>query len=304
LDKKNKKKELKKFMGAPAAAPAPKAPSIASQIGWPNAKKSEAGKKEDAPDIKALPKLKKDLSPDIVIVNGENTAHGRGITEKFCQEFYALGVDVITTGNHVWDQREILSYIRRDPKLLRPANFPKNSTPGNGFYLHELMDGRKILVVNMMARLFMESLDDPFQVMEEILKEYQLGKNCHAIFVDFHGETTSEKMSFGHHFTGRISAMIGTHTHIPTADAHILSGGTAYMSDAGMTGDYDSVIGVKKEVAILRFTSKLPGDHMIPASENNTLCGALIVTSDNTGKAKSIEPIRIGDTLRQTMPIL
>ncbi len=251
---------------------------------------------------KYLPKLKAELNVDVTIVNGENAAHGRGITEKFCKQFYDLGVDCITTGNHIWDQREILKYITRDNKLLRPANYPSKTTPGNGFYLHQLMDGRKILIVNLMCRLFMDALDDPFQVMENILSEYKLGQNCDAIFVDLHGETTSEKMSFGHNFAGRISAVIGTHTHIPTADAHIMSGGTAYLSDAGMSGDYDSVIGIKKEMAITRFTKKLPGEHFIPASENMTLCGALVVTSDHTGKAKAIEPVRIGDTLSQAMP--
>lgn len=250
---------------------------------------------------KYLPKLKKDLNVDVAIVNGENAAHGRGITEKFCQEFYGWGADVITTGNHVWDQREILKYITKDDCLLRPANFPAQTTPGNGFKLFELMDGRRILVVNMMCRLFMDPLDDPFAVMESILKEYSLGKNCDAIFVDFHGETTSEKMSFGHHFSGRVSAVIGTHTHIPTADAHVMSGGTAYMSDAGMTGDYDSVIGMKKETAIHRFTRKVPGDHFIPASENMMLCGALVITGQN-GKAIDIEPLRIGDVLKETIP--
>ncbi len=253
---------------------------------------------------KYLPDLRKNLQVDITIVNGENAAHGRGITEKFCKEFYALGADVITSGNHIWDQREILKYITRDNRLLRPANYPKPTTPGNGLYLHEFSDGRKILVVNLMCRLFMDALDDPFRAMEDILSEYKLGLNCNAIFVDLHGETTSEKMSFGHHFAGKISAVIGTHTHIPTADARIIKGGTAYMSDAGMCGDYDSVIGVKKEMAIARFVKKLPGEHFIPASENMTLCGALVITNDNTGKAKQIEPIIIGDTLKQAMPVL
>ena len=250
---------------------------------------------------KHLPRLQKDLSPGVTIVNGENAAHGRGITEKFCSQFYEWGVDVITTGNHVWDQREILKYITRDPKLLRPANFPEKTTPGNGLYLHETKDGQKILVVNVMCRLFMDTLDDPFRCMEEILEDYKLGKNCDAIFVDLHGETTSEKMSFGHHFSGRVSAVIGTHTHIPTADAHVMNGSTAYMTDAGMTGDYDSVIGVKKEMAIARFTKKLPGEHFIPANENMTLCGAFVIT-DASGKAISIEPIRLGDTLAEAMP--
>ncbi len=251
---------------------------------------------------KYLPLLKDKLTPDVIIVNGENAAHGRGITGKICENFFDLGVDVITTGNHVWDQREVLKYINKQPRLIRPANYPKQTTPGNGLYLHELMDGRKILVVNMLCRLFMDPLDDPFACMEEILSEYRLGINCDAIFVDLHGEATSEKMSFAHNFAGRISAVIGTHTHIPTADAHIIEGGTAYMSDAGMTGDYVSVIGVKKETAIPRFTRKLPGEHFIPASNNMTLCGALVVISGGAGKATKIMPIRIGDTLIEAIP--
>ncbi len=251
---------------------------------------------------KYLPILKEKLSPDVIIVNGENAAHGRGITGKICEKFFGLGADVITTGNHTWDQREILKYIARQPKLIRPANFPKHTTPGNGLYLHELMDGRKILVVNMMCRLFMDPLDDPFARMEEILLEYKLGINCHTIFVDLHGEATSEKMSFGHHFAGRISAVIGTHTHVPTADTHIIEGGTAYMSDAGMTGDYVSIIGVKKETAIPRFTRKVPVEHFIPANVNMTLCGAMVVVSDKTGKALKVAPVRIGDTLVEAIP--
>lgn len=251
-----------------------------------------------------LPKVKADLTPDIIIVNGENAAHGRGITEKFCNQFFDMGVDVITTGNHVWDQREVIKYITREPKLIRPANFPEKTTPGSGLYLYELMDGRKILVVNMMCRLFMDPLDDPFQVMEKILSIYKLGVHCNAIFVDLHGETTSEKMAFGHHFAGRISAVIGTHTHLPTADHHIMTGGTAFMSDAGMSGDYDSVIGMQKKQAIDRFVRKVPGEHAIPASENKMLCGAYIETHDQTGKATMIQPIRIGDVLSETMPSL
>ncbi len=251
---------------------------------------------------KYLPKLKNNLSVDVAIVNGENAAHGRGITEKFCKQFYDLGVDIITTGDHVWDQREILKYITRDQNLLRPANFPEGSTPGNGYVLHDAKNGQRILVVNLLCRVFMPPQDDPFACMEKILSEYKLGRDCDAIFVDLHGEASSEKMAFGHHFSGRISAVIGTHTHIPTADAHIMTGGTAYMTDAGMSGDYDSVIGTKKEASIHRFIKKTPGDHFIPASENMMLCGALVVTSDNTGKAKSIAPIRIGDILSETMP--
>lgn len=252
---------------------------------------------------KYLPELKKNLMIDVAIVNGENAAHGRGLTGKHCQQFYELGADCITTGNHIWDQREIIAYIARDPKLLRPANFPGNA-PGKGFYLHTQQNGLRIVVVNLMARLYMEPLDDPFQIMENILSDYKLGQNCDAIFVDFHGEATSEKMAFGHAFDGRISGVIGTHTHVPTADAHVLPGGTAFMSDAGMTGDYDSVIGIRKDLSVNRFKTKMPGEHFIPASENMTLCGALIVTDDHTGKAKTIEPVRIGDILQTAMPVV
>lgn len=250
---------------------------------------------------KHLPALKNDYAPDITIVNGENAANGRGITEKIAKQFYDLGTDVITTGNHVWDQREILSYITRDKNLLRPANFP-NGTPGQGATNFQTETGYKITVINMMARLFMDPLDDPFQVMENILKEYRLGQNTNAIFVDLHGETTSEKISFGHHFDGRITAVIGTHTHMPTADHHIMQGGTAYQSDAGMTGPYNSVIGVEKEIGIHRFVKKTPGKPMTPAKGEGTLCGVLITANPQTGKATDIQPIRLGGILSQTKP--
>ena len=247
-----------------------------------------------------LPELQQKLTPDIIVMNGENAAHGRGITEKMCVQFYEMGVDVITTGNHVWDQREILKYITRESALIRPANYPVG-TPGNGFFLLE-KDGRRVLVINMMCRLFMDTLDDPFACMETILQDYRLGQNVHAIFVDLHGEATSEKMAFGHHFAGRISAVIGTHTHIPTADAHVMKGGTAYMSDAGMCGDYDSVIGVKKGSAIHRFVKKTPGEHFVPASDHKMLCGALVSLDDQTGLANAIAPVRIGDVLSEVLP--
>ncbi len=249
-----------------------------------------------------LPDLINDYDVDVTIVNGENAAHGRGITEKICKQFYELGTNVITTGNHVWDQREIIAYISRDKTLLRPANFPQG-TPGNGLCVHETINGKKVVVVNLMARLFMDPLDDPFRAMEDILKDYPIGHNYHAIFVDFHGEATSEKLAFAHHFDGRITGVIGTHTHVPTADHHVMAGGTAFMTDAGMTGDYDSVIGVQKDIAIGRFVTKMPGRSMIPASENKMLCGALITVNAENGKALSIEPIRIGDVLSETRPV-
>ena len=248
-----------------------------------------------------LPRVKKELKPDVIIVNGENAANGAGITEKICKQFYDWGVDIITTGNHVWDQREVIPYIVRDKTLLRPLNFPPG-TAGNGYYKHTLQDGRTILVVNAMARLFMDPLDDPFRAMRELLEKEILGQSVNAIFLDVHGETTSEKMSMGHYLDGRVSAVVGTHTHIPTADCHIMECGTAYQTDAGMTGSYNSVIGVEKEIAMHRFIKKTPGERMRPAKGAGTLCGCLIETDDASGLAKRIEPIRIGGLLAENWP--
>jgi metallophosphoesterase (TIGR00282 family) len=251
---------------------------------------------------KHMPDLKSRLRPDAVIVNAENAAAGFGITLKLAQEFYALGADCLTTGNHIWGQKELVSGIDSDPKLLRPLNFP-DGTPGRGFYLHTLPDKRKILIANVMARLFMEPvLDDPFAVTEKLLAQHRLGTSAQAIFVDFHGEASSEKMAYAHVFDGRVSAVIGTHTHIPTADALILPKGTAYQTDAGMCGDYDSVIGMKKELAIWKFTRKVPGERLAPAEGEATVCGAFIVTDDATGLAKSIEPFQVGGRLREKLP--
>jgi hypothetical protein len=250
---------------------------------------------------KHLPTLKEKLSPDVIIVNGENAAHGIGISEKICKEFYELGVDVITTGNHVWDQREIMVYIDKDPKLLRPINFPGN-TPGNGSYMFDLQDGRSILVINAMARLFMDPMEDPFKVVMDLVTEHPMGSKCDAIFLDFHGEATSEKMAIAHYLDGKVSGVVGTHTHIPTADAQVLPGRTAFQTDAGMTGDYDSVIGVRKDISIHRFTRKIPGERMVPADGAATLCGTFIETDDNSGLARNVAPVRIGGRLHEEIP--
>lgn len=251
---------------------------------------------------KHLPGLKAQLKPDVIIVNAENAAAGFGLTAKIAQDFYSLGVDCLTTGNHVWDQRELIGTIENFPNLLRPLNYPEG-TPGRGSYLYSLADGRKILIANVMARLFMEPmLDDPFAATEKLLAQHRLGQTAQAIFIDFHGETTSEKMAFGHVVDGRVSAVVGTHTHVPTADDQILTKGTAYMSDVGMCGDYDSVIGVKKELSIWKFTRKIPGERMVPAEGEATICGVFILTDDTSGKSLSIEPIRIGGRLRQQVP--
>lgn len=246
-----------------------------------------------------LEKIKAHHEADIVIVDGDNSANGFGITEKICKEYYDLGTDCITTGNHVWDQREILSYITRDPSLLRAANYP-DTTPGQGACIKSLPDGRKILIMHLMGRVYMpESLDCPFATADKILKNYQLGANINAIFVDIHAEATSEKMALAHYLDGRVSAVVGTHTHIPTADCHILENGTGFQTDAGMTGCYDSVIGMEKDIPILRFTRKIPGkNRMTPAKGKGTLCGTIIKTDDSTGKTLSIEPVILGAFLK------
>ncbi len=248
-----------------------------------------------------VPRLRRDLGLDFVVANGENAAHGFGITDKICEELYACGVDVITTGNHVWDRREIIPYIAGDSRLLRPVNFPPG-TPGKGHGIFGLPDGRRLLVVNAMARLFMDAIDDPFAAVDRLLTDHPLGA-VDAIFVDFHGEATSEKMSMGHFCDGRASAVIGTHSHVPTADAQILPKGTAYLTDAGMCGDYDSVIGMQKETAVARFVRKMPGDRLQAAEGEGTLCAAFVETDDATGLARHIAPLRLGGRLQPQWPL-
>jgi 2',3'-cyclic-nucleotide 2'-phosphodiesterase len=247
-----------------------------------------------------VPVLRRELALDLVVVNAENAAAGRGLTERLCGEFYDSGVDILTTGNHVWDQREIIPYIVRDPCVLRPANFPP-ATPGAGWRLHPLGDGRTPLVVNLMGRLFMEPLDDPFAGLEAILAQHSLGGGT-AILVDFHAEASSEKMALAHFADGRVSAVFGTHCHVPTADAQILPGGTAYQTDAGMCGDYDSVIGMQKEPAVRRFVTKMPGERLQVAEGEGTLCGILLEADDASGLARRVEPVRIGGRLAPHLP--
>ncbi|HYZ39339.1 MAG TPA: TIGR00282 family metallophosphoesterase [Stellaceae bacterium] len=250
---------------------------------------------------KHIPALRQQFALDFVVANAENAAAGRGLTERLCGEFYDCGVDVLTTGNHVWDQREIIPYIARDPRLLRPANFPKG-TPGAGWLLHRTGE-RSALVINLMGRLFMEALDDPFARLAELLEEFRLGVDVNAIIVDFHAEASSEKMAAGHFADGRVSAVFGSHSHIPTADHQILPGGTAYQTDAGMCGDYDSVIGMQKAAAVLRFVTRMPGERPQVAEGEATLCGILLETDDATGLARSVEPVRLGGRLELHLPL-
>ena len=248
-----------------------------------------------------LPGLRRELALDLVVVNGENAARGYGITERLAGELYDCGVDVLTTGNHVWDQREVIPYIDRDPRLLRPANFPEG-TPGAGWRLHPMAGGRLALVVNLMGRLFMDALDDPFARLDQILARHPLGGEVAAVVVDFHAEASSEKMALGHFADGRVSAVLGTHTHVPTADAQVLPGGTAYITDAGMCGDYDSVIGMQKGPSLRRFVTKVPGEKPQPADGEATLCGVFVETDDTTGLARAVEPVRIGGRLAPHLP--
>ncbi len=257
------------------------------------------GKAGRAVVCEQVPRLKKAEKIDFVVVNGENAAHGFGITAKICNEFYEAGVDVLTTGNHVWDQREIISYINGDPRLLRPHNYPKG-TPGRGAAVFTLADGRKILVLHVMTRLFMDALDDPFACAEKVLSSYRLGATIDAVIVDVHGEATSEKTAMGCFLDGRVSMVTGTHSHVPTADARLLPGGTAYQTDLGMCGDYDSVIGMKKAAAMARFLTKMPGERLTPAEGEATMCGIVVETDDKTGLAVKISPLRIGGCLQST----
>jgi metallophosphoesterase (TIGR00282 family) len=247
-----------------------------------------------------VPALRDELAIDLVVINAENAAGGVGLTGRLCAEFYDCGVDILTTGNHVWDQRELIRYIDGDPCVLRPANFPKG-TPGAGWRLHPV-GGRCALVINLMGRLFMDALDDPFARLDQILAEHRFNDGVAAILVDFHAEASSEKMALGHFADGRVSAVIGTHCHVPTADAQILPGGTAYQTDAGMCGDYDSVIGVEKGPAVRRFVTKMPGERPKVSEGEATLCGVLLETDDCSGLALRIEPVRIGGRLAVHVP--
>lgn len=248
-----------------------------------------------------LPEIKERLKPDFIVVNGENAAAGFGITSKIAKELFEIGVDVISTGNHVWDQKETKTYINTEKRLIRPINFPAG-TSGKGSIVVEDTRGRKMLVVNAMGRVFMDALDDPFKAVDEELKKYPLGSSVKFVLVDIHAEATSEKMAMGQFLDGRASLVVGTHSHVPTADAQIFDGGTAYQTDAGMCGDYDSVIGMDKAEPINRFTKKVRGDRYTPANGDGTLCGVFVETDDKTGLAKRIDPIRMGARLHETFP--
>ena len=242
---------------------------------------------------KFLPSIIKQENIEFVVVNGENSASGFGITEKICKKLYELGVDTITTGNHVWDQKEIVNYIDKDARLLRPCNYPKN-TPGKGYGIYKLKNGKLIVVINVMCRLFMDSVEDPFSSINEIIELVKTKYGDQIIVIDVHGESTSEKMAIGHFFDGNVTAIFGTHTHIPTADLRILEKGTLFQTDLGMCGDYDSVIGMKKELCIDRFRKKFIKTKLEPASGEGTLCGTIFRINEKNKVIKFIQIFKGG----------
>jgi 2',3'-cyclic-nucleotide 2'-phosphodiesterase len=236
---------------------------------------------------------------DLVIANGENSASGFGITPKIADDLLAIGVDVITGGNHSWDRKEILEYMPHQPRLLRPGNFPEGS-PGSGTYVGTANNGVKFAVLNLQGRVFLPAIDDPFRKVDAELGK--LPDDVAFVFVDMHAETTSEKQAMGYFCDGRATMMVGTHTHAPTADLRILPGGTAFMSDVGMTGDYDSVIGMNKEEPLQRFLRRVASSRFEPASGPGTLCGIAVETDTATGLATRAGAVRVGGCLEPAVP--
>jgi len=242
--------------------------------------------------LNKLPQLKEFYKPDALIVNIENAAHGFGATPGICRDFLEAGVDGLITGNHVWNQKELIPFLDDCKQIIRPLNYGSNN-PGHGVAELLLANGKKILILQVVGQLFMESCDNPANAVDAVLKTYNLGKNIDAILVDIHAEATSEKLALGYYLDGRVSVTAGTHTHIPTADAHILPGGTAYITDVGMCGDYDSVLGFEVDEPIARLIGKYTGGRLQPARGIGTLYGIFVETDDTTGLAKSIEQIKL-----------
>ncbi|KUF12243.1 TIGR00282 family metallophosphoesterase [Pseudoponticoccus marisrubri] len=247
-----------------------------------------------------LPGLRERWSVDLAVVNGENASNGAGLTGDHARLLLDSGADVVTLGDHAFDQKEMLSFIESEPRILRPLNFAKQA-PGRGAALFKDRRGRKVLVAQVLGQVFMKrAFDDPFSAIDDSLR--RLAGQAQAVLVDMHCEATSEKMGMGHFCDGRASLVVGTHTHVPTADAQILPGGTGYLSDAGMCGDYDSVIGMDKAEPMRRFVTGMSKTRFQPALGAATLSGVLVETDDATGKAKAITMIREGGRLAQSGP--
>ena len=237
-----------------------------------------------------LPALRRELALNFVVANGENAAAGRGLTESTAQALFDAGIDVLTSGNHIWDQKQIIPAPDEDRQILRPLNYPPN-VPGRG-----ILTRAGVTVINLQGRTFMPAIDCPFRTADAALEELP---DDAVVVVDMHCEATSEKQGMGRYLDGRVAAVVGTHTHVPTADTMILPGGTAYQSDAGMCGDYDSVIGMDKTVPIQRFTRKLPTERLSAASGEGTLCAVFVETDDKTGLARKVAPLRLGGRLSE-----
>jgi 2',3'-cyclic-nucleotide 2'-phosphodiesterase len=248
-----------------------------------------------------LPRLVADWKLDLVVLNGENAAGGFGITEAIYQDLIDAGADAVTLGNHAWDQREALVFIERAPRLIRPANYPPG-TPGRGTTVIAAKNGARVLVVNAMGRVFMDPLDDPFAAVERELQACPLGRGADAVIIDIHAEATSEKQAMGFFADGRATLVVGTHTHVPTADHRILPGGTAFVSDVGMTGDYNSIIGMAKDEPLGRFLRRIPAGKFEPALGPATLCAIAVESDDATGLAARVAAVRFGGRLEEARP--
>ncbi|MGH6790992.1 MAG: TIGR00282 family metallophosphoesterase [Pseudolabrys sp.] len=251
--------------------------------------------------IERLPKLIAEWKLDLVVVNGENAAGGFGITEVIYNELIDAGADAITLGNHAWDQREALVFIERAPRLIRPVNYPAGA-PGRGAALVDTKNSKRALVVNVMGRIFMDPLDDPLAAIERELSACPLRSGADAIVIDMHCEASSEKQSMGYFADGRASLVVGTHTHAPTADHRLLPGGTAFITDVGMTGDFNSVIGMNKEEPLARFLHKIPGSKFAAADGPATLCALAVETDDKIGLATKVAAVRLGGILEEARP--
>ena len=252
--------------------------------------------------IEAIPRLRKRYSLDFLVINGENAAGGFGITESIHEDLIDAGADAVTLGNHAFDQKETLVYIARQERLIRPINFPPG-TPGRGAALIRAKNGADVLVINAMGRVFMTEIDCPFRAVDRELTACGLKSGADAIVIDFHAEATSEKQALGLFVDGRASLVVGTHTHTPTADERILPGGTAYMSDAGMCGDYNSVLGMDQEEPLHRFLTRLPRERFEPAMGPATVSGLAVETDDATGLAVRVKSLRLGGVLEPTEPL-
>ena len=249
--------------------------------------------------VEDLPSQKKQEEIDFVIVNGENADEsGVGLTQKICEEFFSSGVDVITSGNHIWDQKDIMEFIENEKRILRPKNFFEPS-PGKGFEIFTTVNNFKIGVLNLIGNVFMKKSNDVFEAANQFINKFKLKKDFDFLVVDFHGEITSEKNAIGHFFDGNASLVVGTHTHIPTNDARILQNGTAYQTDAGMCGDYDSVIGMNKNNSLNRFMKKDSVKHF-PANGDSTLCGVIVECNTETGLANKVESYVFGKQLKNS----